>query len=202
MRRASRTHAETVQNARLIQHPPPAAAAPPPRGAGGSVVPLDPLLRRAVLATDGTVTNLIESLLERVVIEKLGCEQLVAPLAAWPDLLAGTAVLHRTVLIRGAESRRIFLHAESLLVLECLDPAIREELLGTDKPIGKLIREYKLESYRELLGSAGEPAGLLAPVLGVDAAEPLIARTYRIHIGGRPAIQITERFLARDASEA
>lgn len=202
MRRASRTHAETVQNARLIQHDPPATSTPPPRGAGGSVVPLDPVLRRAVLATDGTVTNLIESLLERVVIEKLGAEPMVAPLAAWPELAAGTAVLHRTVLIRGAESRRIFLHAESLLVLECLDPVIREELLATDKPIGKLIREHKLESYRELLGSVSEPAGPRAPVLGVEATEPLIARTYRIHIGGRPAIQITERFLARDASEA
>jgi chorismate-pyruvate lyase len=191
-----------VQNARLIPHPPRVSSAPPPRGARDSVVPLDPMLRRAVLATDGTVTNLIESLLERVVIEKLGEEPAAAPLAEWPDLAAGTAVLRRTVLIRGAVTRRIFLHAESLLVLECLDPLIREELCATDKPIGKLIREHKIESYRELLGSTSELAGPRAPVLGVDAAEQLVARTYRIHIGGRPAIQITERFLARDAGES
>jgi chorismate-pyruvate lyase len=165
-------------------------------------VPLDSFLRRAVLATDGTVTNLIESFLEQVRIEKLGSEEVAAPLAAWPDLAPGTAVLRRTVLIRGAKSHRIFLHAESLLVLEYLDPVVRAELLATDKPIGKLIREHRIESYRELLGTTSEPAGPRAHVLGLDAAEPLIARTYRIHFGGRPAIQITERFLARDASEA
>jgi chorismate-pyruvate lyase len=173
-----------------------------PPGRGGAAVPLDPVLRRAVLATDGTVTNLIESLLERVVIEKLGQEPVAAPVAEWPDLAPGTQVLRRTVLIRGAESRRIFLHAESLVVLERLAPALRAELAATDKPIGKLIREHRLESYREILASRNEPAGARAVALGVDAGEPLVARTYRIHLGGRPAIQITERFLARDASTA
>jgi len=201
MRRASRTHAESVQNARSIHSSaPPTSGAFLASGPDGAAVPLDPLLRRAVLATDGTVTNLIESLLERVVIEKLGQEPVAAPLAEWPELAPGTAVLHRTVLIRGAESRRIFLHAESFVVLERLDPAFREELVATDKPIGKLIREHRIESYRELLAERSERAGLRAPALGVDAAEPLVARTYRIHLGGRPVIQITERFLARDAT--
>lgn len=203
MRRASRTHAESVQNARSIRSSAQeTSGAFLAAGPDGGAVPLDPLLRRAVLATDGTVTKLIESLLERVVIEKLGQEPVAAPLAEWPDLAPGTAVLRRTVLIRGAGSRRIFLHAESLVVLERLDPVFREELAATDKPIGKLIREHRIESYRELLAERSEPAGARAPALGVDAGEPLIARTYRIHVGGRPAIQITERFLARDATGA
>jgi hypothetical protein len=34
-------------------------------------------------------------------------------------------------------------------------------------------------------------------VLGCNPEERLIARTYRIHFGGQPAIQITERFMGR-----
>jgi chorismate-pyruvate lyase len=191
MRRDSRTHSFDVHNAR-----PPHAL---PRN--GRAVPLEPSLRRAVLATDGTVTNLIESFLEPVAVEKLSEEHVIAPLPEWPELPRGTPVVRRTVVIRGAGSGRIFLHAESLLVLERLAPDIRHELLATAKPIGKLIREHKIESYRELLGAVNEAAGSRAAALGIDPAEELVARTYRIHFGGQPAIQITERFLACDAGE-
>lgn len=169
-----------------------------PAAPGGAVVPLEPFLFQAVLATDGTVTNLIESFLERVRIEKLGEERAAAPVEEWPGLPVGTPVVRRTVLIRGVESGRIFIHAESLLVLDRLDPLLRRELCETDRPIGKLIREHRIESFRELLGSRSEPAGPRAAVLGCRAEDPLVARTYRIHFSGRPAIQITERFMSRD----
>ena len=196
MNRASRLQPAIVQDA--IALPASRPGPPCPAAPGGAVVPLDPFLFRAVLATDGTVSNLIESFLEPVRIEKLGEERTSAPVAEWPDLPAGTPVVRRTVLIRGVESGRIFLHAESLLVLDRLDPALRRELSETDRPIGKLIRAHRIESFRELLGSRSEPAGPRAAVLGCRPADPLVARTYRIHFGGRPAIQITERFMSRD----
>jgi chorismate-pyruvate lyase len=154
-----------------------------------------------VLATDGTVTNLIESFLEKVAIDKLAEEEIHAPVPEWSDLPKGTAILRRTVLVRGAESRRIFLHAESLLLLDRLDPELRRELLATAKPIGKLIREQRRESYRELLGIRAEAAAGRAAVLGCRPEDLLVARTYRIHFAGKPAIQITERFLAGDGEE-
>jgi len=176
--------------------PPPGPLPRTPGPASGCLVPLGAFLHQAILATDGTVTTLIESFREAVVIEKLAEETVVAPVPDWPDLPAGTALLRRTVLVRGAASHAIFLHAESLLVLDRLDPSLRRELLHTTKPIGKLIREQRRESYRELLGNRAEIAGERAEILGCAVADPLVARTYRIHFGGRPAIQITERFLA------
>ncbi len=154
-----------------------------------------------MLATDGTVTNLIESFLEKVEIDKLAEEEIRAPVPEWRELPKGTPILRRTVLVRGAESRRIFLHAESLLVLDRLDPALRRELLATAKPIGKLIREQRRESYRELLGIRAEAAAGRAAVLGCRPEDLLVARTYRIHFAGQAAIQITERFLAGDGED-
>lgn len=155
----------------------------------------DAFLRRAIVATDGTVTNLIEEFVEPVVIVKLDERALDSRVPAeWPELAPGLDVVRREVLIRGAESGRVFLHAESLIVLDYLDDILRRELLETDKPIGKLIREYRRETYRELLGHRHQPAGRLAPHFGCEPGTALLVRVYRIHIGGRPAIQITERF--------
>jgi chorismate-pyruvate lyase len=192
---------------RATRHHPASGGDPEPErpiapGSPGSVVPLGSFLRQAVLATDGTVSNLIETFLEPVMVEKVAEEDLVAPAPEWSDLPAGTPLRRRTVLVRGANTRRIFLHAESLLVLERLDPDLRRELTQTAKPIGKLIREQRRESYRELLGHRSEAAGPRAAILGCRPEDTLVARTYRIHFAGRPAIQITERFFAGESDEA
>lgn len=156
---------------------------------------LGSFLQRAILATDGTVTNLIEAFVEPVYIEKLD-EQALAPGVShgWPELAPDLHVVRREVLIRGRRSGRVFLHAESLIVLEHLDDILRRELLETDKPIGKLIREYRRESYRELLGQRREAAGPRAAYFDCAPEAAVVARVYRIHLGGRAAIQITERF--------
>jgi chorismate-pyruvate lyase len=168
--------------------------AEPGRGRPSAPAQLDAFLTRAILATDGTVTNLIEEFCEPVGIEKLDERQLDGPVGdAWPDLDPGVHVVSREVVIRGRTSGRIYLHAESLVVLDHLDDILRRELLETDKPIGKLIREYRRETFRELLGHHVEPAGELAVHFECEPAAPLVTRIYRIHLGGRPAIQITER---------
>ena len=190
MQRPSRSHRPSDANVPPAHEP----EAADPRA--GALVPLGSFLHQAILATDGTVSNLIESFRERVEIEKVAEEAVVAPVPEWPELPAGTALVRRTVLVRGADSHAIFLHAESLLVLDRLDASLKRELLHTQKPIGKLIREQRRESYRELLGNRAEAAGGRAEILGCAPGAALVARTYRIHFGGQAAIQITERFLA------
>ncbi len=162
----------------------------------GAPLTLDAFLRRAIAATDGTVTRLIEEFVEPVLIEKL--EEAAAgqgPQPGWDDLPAGVEVVAREVLIRGASSGRVFLHAESLIVLDHLDDLIRRELLETDKPIGKLLREYRRETFRELRGQHLEAAGPRARYFGCDVDDPVLTRVYRIFLAGKPAIQITERLL-------
>jgi chorismate-pyruvate lyase len=166
-----------------------ASTAPPPGPLG-----LNPFLRRAIVATDGTVTHLIEAFVEPVKIQKLEERPIEPPLADWRELEQGHEVVLRRVLIIGQRTGRVFLHAESLIVLDHLDETLRRELLETDKPIGKLLREYRRETFRELLGHRLEPAGDLARHFGCSREQTLLARVYRIVLAGRPAIQITERF--------
>jgi chorismate-pyruvate lyase len=158
---------------------------------------LDAFVARAILATDGTVTNLLEEFCEPVGIEKLAERLLeVGTVDDWPELERGARVASREVVVRGQQSGRIYLHAESLIAVDRLDDVLRRELLESDKPIGKLICEYRRETYRELLGRWLEEAGDLARYFGCAKHEAVWARTYRIHLGGQPTIQITERFPA------
>jgi chorismate-pyruvate lyase len=186
MQRATRLQRDAVQ---------PAADLAAPWGSPA----LDAFLKRAIRVTDGTVTNLIEEFVEAVVIEKLAETSHrygddVAGRAAWPDLAGGEPVVHRTVLIRGRDSGRVFLHAESWIAVDRLDDILRRQLRETDRPIGKLIRDHRRETYRELLGDWHEPAGELAALLGCAPGQTLVARLYRIFLEGRAAIQIVERF--------
>jgi chorismate-pyruvate lyase len=69
-----------------------------------------------------------------------------------------------------------------------------KRLLRTDTPIGLLLREYRTETFREILHCGTVPARDLAAHFGTDEATPLLARTYRIWIERRPAMLITETF--------
>lgn len=185
MRRAARLQWKTVQDTESHGHGAPSGSA------------LDPFLRRAILATDGTVSNLIEEFVEPVSIVKLDEYELDSDDIADLDFVQSedVRVVSREVVIRGEGSGRVFLHAESLIVLDYLDDILRRELLETRKPIGKLIREYRRETYRELLGHHRERAGERALFFACSPDDAIIARRYRIFLGARPAIQITERFL-------
>jgi chorismate-pyruvate lyase len=186
MQRATRLQRDAVQ---------PAARGTAPWGSPA----LDAFLKRAIRVTDGTVTNLIEEFVEPVVIEKLAEQPwpagaTIAGRAAWPELASGEHIVHREVLIRGRESGRVFLHAESWIAVDRLDDILRRELMETDRPIGKLIRDYRRATYRELLGDWEEPAAGHAAHFGCSPERTLSARLYRIHLDGRAAIQIIERY--------
>ena len=63
-------------------------------------------------------------------------------------------------LLRGARTSAPVLYAESLIALDRLDARIRHGLLTTEQPIGRLIRDNRLETFRELLSC--EELGLCA----------------------------------------
>jgi chorismate-pyruvate lyase len=53
-------------------------------------------------------------------------------------------------------------YAESQFVLELLSKSIEEQMLNTDRPIGLLWKEERLESFREIVGQAVEPSAAIA----------------------------------------
>lgn len=163
----------------------------------------DPLVltrfQRVLLGTDGTVTHILEAYTdEPIEVLKLR-HDLDVPGPGDEALEAGpgTPVLRRHVVLRGRRSRQPLLYAEAVVVPGRLDPPVVDGLVGTDKPIGSLLAENRMETFREILAVDCEPAGACAGHLGVDPTADLIFRTYRIVFRGRPVMLITEKFPAR-----
>jgi len=169
----------------------------------GATIPLSDLspFLRALLVTDGTVTKALEAYFwEPVTVDTLEQRfETAAEPVPWIGLAAGDACLIRDARLRGVHSGRAFAEALSLIRTELIPPDFRRRLIAREIGIGALIRDSGLESYREVLdvglehggGPRRDPAGAGA---GAADSGPSVFRTYRIIIGGRPVILITECF--------
>lgn len=154
------------------------------------------MLQRVLLITDGTVTDVLEAYAnERIRVVKLAQEFGTVD-AERPELDIPTPerVLRRTVLLQGALTGTNFLHAHSVFTPDHLHPEIVDGLLVSDKPLGRLLAQYRVETFREIVAVGFEPAGTCADHFGVDPASKLVFRTYRILVDGRPVVRITEKF--------
>src|SRR5436190_9639512 len=146
---------------------------------------LPPFLR-TLLVTDGTVTKSLEAFYwEPIAVETVS--QAVARAEddiEWLDVREGEDIIERRVNLRGTTSGVLYTRASSLIRPLLIPDALRARLIAGSLGIGELIRDCGLETYRELLeiGVTGQ------------APEEQIHRTYRIVVGGKPAILITEYF--------
>lgn len=139
---------------------------------------------RCLLVTDGTVSTLVEAHeLEPVAVERAGAAPPVdGALTPWLDVGAGEAVLSRRIVMRGTCSGRVHVTAESHLVPARL-PAEFVDVLGLSaKGLGEALRALRVDHHRELLW--------------FGARGPVLSRTYRLLVAGRPAVLITESFPA------
>jgi chorismate-pyruvate lyase len=169
---------------------------PEPYHNGLNFKEIHPLLR-ALLVTDGTVTKFLEAYLwEPIQVQRLmqGDTVLTEDLP-WLDLSRGAAVLKRQVLLRGLYTGRIYTFAESYIRTDRLWDGLREELLQGRLGVGELLRDRRMETYRELLTYGREEVGALASVLGLSPRLPLLYRSYRIYNKRLPTILITEKFM-------
>jgi chorismate-pyruvate lyase len=154
------------------------------------------LLQRVLLASDGTVTDIIEAaFLEPIRLVKIR-EQSSPADAPHPDLatVAQDPIMQRWVLLQGDTSGVNHVYAESLIALDRLPPALREGLLNGDTPIGRLWAEQKMETRKELLRVWKVSAGGPCEHFGDAAALGLLARTYRVFFAGLPIMVISEYF--------
>jgi chorismate-pyruvate lyase len=153
-------------------------------------------LQRILLVTDGTVTEILEAYTgESMRLVKLleEVKPLDEPLPAL-NAAVGEEVSWRQILLQGKMSLTNFLYAESYIAINRLDESLRTGLLKSKKPIGFLIQEQRMETYREIVACGRELVGPLAPYFDVDPSEGMIWRTYLIYYKGQPIMQITEKF--------
>jgi chorismate-pyruvate lyase len=163
----------------------------PFEGAVADDTALSPV-QKALLVTDGTVTQLLEVLAgEKIRVQKLG-QSLVrggpASLAVGND----EPVISRRILLRG--DRRVYLHAESWLVPARMPADMQEALIHTDMPIGQLWKAARLETFREIVDFRRESNPEIGKVLGGDAQ--ILSRSYLVFTGGRPMSLVIEHFAA------
>ena len=152
--------------------------------------------QRILLTTDGTVTEILEAQLwEAIKIIKLYQETIQTETAVpYLEIPTGSTALVRKVLLRGKCSHKNYIYAESITLPERLDPKIKEGLLTTQKPIGRLMLEARTETFREILVCKMEDIGEIGQYYDLPADAKLISRTYRIFAGGQPIMLITEKF--------
>ncbi len=146
-----------------------------------------PLVGRLLLTSDGTITAMLEQITgERVIPFRIEH----TPAEADPDVARllevadCSSLLVRETLLRGAVSERVYVEARSILALDAVPPRLRNDLLSTDEPIGRLLRRHRIESFREIV-SVHVPQG-------DEPAEP--SRQYLIHTQGVPTLLIEELF--------
>ncbi|HWG73514.1 MAG TPA: chorismate pyruvate-lyase family protein [Acidimicrobiales bacterium] len=159
--------------------------------------PLSPL-QRVLLTTDGTVTHVLESYWDEPIhVVKLDQAQHATEVTIAAMKPAGPeTVMRRTILLQGAQTKENYVYAESVILADRLAPRMAESLLTTDEPIGRLLIEARLETFREVLDCGREPAGDRRRHFGLDPSALLISRTYRVIAGHRPIMLITEKFPA------
>ncbi len=170
-------------------------------------------LHRVLLATDGTVTNVIEAFaLEPVRVHVLGsptspraCEHL----RGWLSPATPSNARGRRVALQGAHSEQVYAVATSLLAVPT-ETGFGRHLGAARKGIGEALRTSRTESYRELLwyGATTEdplrtnttealPAAKRAPsgdLSSADGASAYLTRVYRIVAEGAPVAVIQESF--------
>lgn len=154
------------------------------------------ILPRILLATDGTLTHILEAYAsERVGLVKLAHDLVTDPaIRSVLELDEHEVAMRRIILLRGTRSGTTFVYADSVVMLDRLPPTVAEGLLETDTPIGKLLYKCRAETFREIITVGEEQDTEVAACFGVDTSEPVVFRVYQIVHDGRPIVRITEKF--------
>jgi len=155
-------------------------------------------IQKFLLGTDGSVTQLLESITgKNVAIKTLVQEIVPADTAAAKhlDITEGDPVNFRIVEITTAENGEVLIYAISHTPVSRLSPELKDDLMKADIPIGKIIAEHKIEARREILNARVLPASEEAGrIFAICKSEPLLSRQYQIIHGGKPLIFIEEQF--------
>lgn len=155
-------------------------------------------VQKFLLGTDGSVTRLLESVTgKNIVIKTL--EQKIIPAdpdtAQRLDIAPGDPVNFRIVEIMTEDKSEVLIYAVSHTPVDRLSPEFKDDLMKADIPIGKIIRQYRIEARREILNARVIPASENAGrIFSICKDEPLLSRQYQIIHGGKPLIFIEEQF--------
>ena len=151
-----------------------------------------PACLRICAGTDGSVTQLLEMLTGKTVEVKT-IEQSV--IKATPDIAklldveVGDKVNSRLVTLDAGGI--IYVLAKSLAPVKRMPQAVRDDLMRADIPIGRILREHKLETRRDILKMEIVRQDFFGNV-------PVLSREYRIIFENKVLMWINECFPVDD----
>jgi len=155
-------------------------------------------VQKFLLGTDGSVTQLLESITGKNVLIKTLVQEIVMAdpaTAEHLDIAEGEPVNFRVVEISTAENGEVLIYAVSHTPVNRLSPEFKDDLMKADIPIGKIIAQHKIEARREILNARVLPASEEAGrIFAICKHEPLLSRQYQIIHSGKPLIFIEEQF--------
>ena len=155
-------------------------------------------VQKILLGTDGSVTQLLESVTGSEITVKTRVQEIVPAdpvIAEHLGILTGEPVNYRIVELRDSVSGQVLIHAISHTPISRLSPDFRDDLMKADIPIGRIIQRHQIEARREIVNARVSPATDEAGRLfSICTNEPILSRQYRIIHGGAPLIFIEEQF--------
>ena len=153
------------------------------------------LFQKVLLASDGTVTQLLEIYTSTTInVKKLAQQMVQQDQPKWLQTNTSSALLKRRILL--CNDQHNLIHAESYFVIDRLPPTMHQALLDSNQPIGMLWRAERLETYREIVEFTRQPEPSLARYFDVADDEQFLGRTYLISHQQQPLGLITEKFPA------
>jgi len=151
--------------------------------------------QRATLATDGSVTSLLEALVEKTVgVRCVRQEHIVSGRIDESYRRAlkidENEVLNEREVLLAAGDREL-IYALSYAVISRLDEGFKDDVTSTDIPIGRIIKKHKIECRREIL-DMGVVDGKSSVEYISKFGSKVPYRKYVIIHMGLPIIHITE----------
>jgi len=155
-------------------------------------------VQKFLLGTDGSVTQLLESVTGKRVVIRTLVQKIIAAdstVAGNLSIAEGDPVNFRVVEITTEDNGSVLIHAVSHTPIARLSPEFRDDLMRADIPIGRIISQHHIEARREILSARVLPATEEAGrIFSICRNEPLLSRQYRIIHAGAPLIFIEEQF--------
>ena len=149
--------------------------------------------QKILLATDGSVTTILDVLHGKISIKTLvqEFEKADEKLAKLLNIKVNDDVNYRVVLMH--KDDKPLIHAISYIPLDRLDDNFKRDLIMADMPIGRILRKYNIESRREVNNVAIEKTNNDLMELFNSNAD-LLTRDYNIIRNDEVLIWIKEAF--------
>lgn len=153
-------------------------------------------LERVMVACDGTFTFQLETYLgETIEVEILDYRSAPLPETAahLMDAAPQSLFRERKVLLKGARTGRPHVFAHSWVNASALPRPLQSDLEDSPMGIGRLFVDYRLSTYRELLGYFYEDGSEYASFFPGREKLSFLARVYRVLYNDSVVMLITEK---------